>query len=1344
MSLTKTVFRTSTWVPRAIAALWLSTVFVLSYGQQSNPYGWSRFHGNAQSSGQSLGANALPVPQWTTALGGVNLPASPAIGPDGTIFIGVGTAVRAFNGVSGLPGWTYNTTGSVLATPAVSSNNVVYVGSVNTGSSSGNNVYALNGLTGALLWSYAASGPLYASPAIGSDGTVYVASWDGYVTALDGNTGSKKWSVSPANNGTDAFKSSIAIGPDGILYIGSFNGNFYALHPGDGSVGWTYPTNGHIVSSPAFSTYGFDAFNGITGTLYIGSDDNSLYAIRSDGSLEWTALMGNPVTSSPAISPDLSIVVGNEDHHVYSFSPTSGSLNWFFTTGAPIESSVVVGIDGTVYVGPDDGNVYAINGTNGAQIFAYGVSGASSSPAVSANGALFVGTASSLLALQSVYVDQFGISPTSILAGKTAIGTIDLNQQAPAGGAYVGLNFDPNYFSAPSYVIVPQGQKTASFVIQSIGVTTTSTFTLSVNPGISQTANVTVTAPQVISVSVNPSSVPELSPSAVTVVLNGPIGPSDVSLSISSNNAAAVLPPNKYSNKPPILGKHSSMATFPIQTLTVDKLVIATISSSFGGGSGSAPLTILPANLTSITLNPTTVPGGLPSVATLTLDNLAGPSGAVVSISSSTASATAPSTVTIPKDATSATFNISTSPVATKTDANIVATLLGVPRSATLTILPIQLSSITLNPPKILGGKNSSGTVTLSGPAGAGGLQVFLKSSNSIATVPNSVTVPNGQSTAIFNIPTNTTSVVQTAVITGTQGSNTAQATLTVDPPSPASVSLSPSTVLGGTSLTGLVTLDGPANPGGEVVTLASSDPSASVPPSLTIPAGASTGSFTINTTGVNTTTQSTISATASGITASAVLTVNATSVSLVSFTPSSIVGGNTATGTVTLTGPASPAGTVVNLAPASGLVQVPTTVTVAPGQRTGSFPAQTAGVDSATSVNVVATFNGQVTGKLFITGASLSSLVLNPSTVAGLTQPTGVAQLNGLAGPSGITVTLASDSKNAVVPASIKIFSGNGSGSFLIAVKQVTKAATADISASSGGVTQTAILHMVPLALASLSVSPSEVSGGANATGTLTLNGTAPKAGASVHVSSSTAAITVPASVAVPSGSTSTSFVAKTHGVSAKTTGLLTATFGGVSSKASLTVDPPTLEAISVAPSPITGGFVATGTVVLSGAAPASGIKVLLASSLINAVVPASVVVPSGKMTATFAVKTSSIGSEAKATLTGTFNGNSVKTSLDIKPTVLVSLVLKPTSVSGGKTSTATVTVSGPAPAGGFTIQLSCSSGSASVPAKVVIPVGKTSATFTVKTVKVTQSTTALLTAGFESTSAQATLTIN
>ena len=87
-------------------------------------------------------------------------------------------------------------------------------------------------------------------------------------------------------------------------------------------------------------------------------------------------------------------------------------------------------------------------------------------------------------------------------------------------------------------------------------------------------------------------------------------------------------------------------------------------------------------------------------------------------------------------------------------------------------------------------------------------------------------------------------------------------------------LSLTPSTVTGGSGSTGTVTLGGAAPPGGLAAFLASSSPVATVPSSIVVPAGQLSATFPVTTSVVSASTALTISASGSG-TATAVLTVN-------------------------------------------------------------------------------------------------------------------------------------------------------------------------------------------------------------------------------------------------------------------------------------------------------------------------------------------------------------------------------------------------------------------------------------------------------------------------------------
>jgi hypothetical protein len=194
----------------------------------------------------------------------------------------------------------------------------------------------------------------------------------------------------------------------------------------------------------------------------------------------------------------------------------------------------------------------------------------------------------------------------------------------------------------------------------------------------------------------------------------------------------------------------------------------------------------------------------------------------------------------------------------------------------------------------------------------------------------------------------------------------------------------------------------------------------------------------------------------------------------------------------------------------------------------------------------------------------------------------------------------------------------------------------------------------------------------------------------------------------------------------------------------------PATLSALSLNPTSVTGGNSSTGTVTLSGAAPAGGAIVTLSSNNTTAArVPSSVTVAAGATSASFTVSTSAVAASTVVTIAASFGGATRSALLTVAPAspppiTLSSLSLNPTSVVGGtQSSTGTVTLSGPAPAGGAQILLSSSNGAASVPSSVTVPAGATSATFRVNTSPVLFTTSANISGSYNGTTRTATLTI-
>ena len=86
---------------------------------------------------------------------------------------------------------------------------------------------------------------------------------------------------------------------------------------------WSFTTGDMVWSSPAI---------GADGTIYVGSNDNNLYAINPDGTLKWSGTTGDMVRSSPAIGADGTIYVGSDDNNLYAINP-DGSQKGYRTTG---------------------------------------------------------------------------------------------------------------------------------------------------------------------------------------------------------------------------------------------------------------------------------------------------------------------------------------------------------------------------------------------------------------------------------------------------------------------------------------------------------------------------------------------------------------------------------------------------------------------------------------------------------------------------------------------------------------------------------------------------------------------------------------------------------------------------------------------------------------------------------------------------------------------------------------------------------------------------------------------------------------------------------------------------
>ena len=580
---------------------------------------------------------------------------------------------------------------------------------------------------------------------------------------------------------------------------------------------------------------------------------------------------------------------------------------------------------------------------------------------------------------------------TATFTNETASGWQQVNFSAPvaitANTVYVasyhtnvgGYSVDQNYFAnsgfddPPLHALKDGASGGDGVFVQGASAFPTNSFQ-SDNYWVDVVFGTGTGAPTLSSVAVNPASVTGGNPSTGTVTLSGPAPSGGAVVSLSSSDPSASVPANGVT-----VPAGATSTTFTVTTSPVLTSTSVTISASYGGGTQTATLTVSPQTLpvlSSLTLSPPNVTGGTPSTGTVTLDRPASSAGALVSLSSSNTAVSVPANgVTVPAGATSATFTVTTSGVATSTVVTISASYRNGTQTAALTVVPPVPSSLRLSPASVTGATSSpTATVTLNGPAPSGGALVFLSSNNAAASVPaNGVTVPAGATSATFTVTTSAVATSTSVTISGSYGGGTQTATLTVVPPVPSSLTLSPSSVTGGTSSpTGTVTLNGPAPSGGALVSLSSSNAAASVPANgVTVPAGATSATFTVTTSAVATSTSVTISGAYGGGTQTATLTVIPPVLSSLTLNPTSVVGGplGPSTGTVTLNAPAPAGGAQVALSSSNpSAASVPPTVTIPAGTTSATFTVTTNPVIGSTTVTISGSYNGTKTATLNIT----------------------------------------------------------------------------------------------------------------------------------------------------------------------------------------------------------------------------------------------------------------------------------------------------------------------------------------------------------------------------------------
>jgi len=955
--------------------------------------------------------------------------------------------------------------------------------------------------------------------------------------------------------------------------------------------------------------------------------------------------------------------------------------------------------------------------------------------------------------------------------------------------------------TTPTTVTIAAGQASATFDLTAVDDTTvdgsqTVSITVSATGFNSDTKSVSVTdndATEALTLSFTPTSFTEAagSKAATGTVTRTGATTNALVVTLASNDTTEATVPATVT-----IPASQTSITFDVAAVedaAVDgSQTVAIIASATSFSSDSENVTVTDNDVSSVlslSFDPETFgegAGSNASTGTLTRTGDTTTALTVTLTSDDTSEGTVPASVTIPAGQTSVTFAVAAvedtiidGPQVIEITASATGHTSG-SETVLVTDNDGELLSLTLNPTSVnenAGATAATATISRNSDTTNALIVTLSSSATSAATVPTTVTIPAGETAATFPITaindaiadgTQTTTI--SAAATGFLLPATADLNVTDDDGAAAlSLTLDPSTIseaAGNGAATGTVSRNSPTTDALEVALASSLTSAATVVTTVTIPAGQSSATFTINAVDndIDNATQTvTITASATGHESdSATLGVTDNEVTptlqltLAADTISEASGANVTSATVTRTEASTSEALTVTLSSGdTSEATVPATVTIPAGQTAFTFDVTAiddAFADGTKAVTLNATADGFTSGSSSINvadddGPAALSVSLNPATFSeSANAPVSVGTVRrNTETTNALEVSLSSSlSTSLSVAGTVTIPAGQESATFdvsaindAVLTGQQSVLITATATAHTSGTTVIELTDDEAPGL-DLSLNVSEISeddGTGAATGTVTRPNDSITAALTVTlISSNPNKATAPSSIIIPAGQTSVTFdVDAIDNLIAD--GAVTVTFQA--SAANFNDDSATVEVTdNDGPATLTvsitetttnentlGGLTATVT---RNTDTTNALTVSLASSdTTELVVPATVAIPAGKSSVTFSVSVLddefSDGTQS-VTITPSANGfvgqGDSLTVIDNESAAALTLTLEPTSITENTTETAFLArvTRNTDPSVPLTASVSISlAESISVPATVTFPINVNTITFNI-----------------------------
>ena len=306
-----------------------------------------------------------------------------------------------------------------------SSNLVIYQNNLLFGDVSGT-FYAVNKSNGSIVWTNAGEGTIIGTPAVAGDKVIFAKS-DGGIMCLKLADGSKVWDYTPGTTFNESVNDGVTIG-DGLAFVVKADAKLYALDVNTGRTVWTFQADEQgLRTAPAYSDglVFLGEYNGILniidaktgkrvngggaggaintpavngGNVYFSSWDGSVQSFQIKAVIpQWNVNIKDPVTTAPAVSNGI-VAVGTGRGFVAALNEKDGSLLWNVNCENGSVSSKPIVANGKVFAAPEGGNIYEIDAKSGRVRNTYETGGIISAPAY-ADGVIYLSSGGNVAAL---------------------------------------------------------------------------------------------------------------------------------------------------------------------------------------------------------------------------------------------------------------------------------------------------------------------------------------------------------------------------------------------------------------------------------------------------------------------------------------------------------------------------------------------------------------------------------------------------------------------------------------------------------------------------------------------------------------------------------------------------------------------------------------------------------------------------------------------------------------------------------------------------------------------------------------------------------------------------------